>query len=261
MPSAEHFSDLIDSCVNQVEEGFAKPPETGLQLTSLDHEHLLSFYQQFDPHTPLWHIGFAKQQATLQFTANPAADITESKLPSEEKTKQATLTLTPDGKVGINTSNPKHSLDVEGIISSVGRTGGQLVDTMIPADGKWHDITPELDGCQMFEIVAGTGIRHSGRYALLRATAINTCAPNYWWWHWTRKNPIHTQQAYFRSGADKLKLRWKQKNRSGTNRPYVLQIRSNTNYGENQYIRYHLTQLWHDPFMAECEQRPLDEQT
>lgn len=261
MPTEEHFSDLIDSCVNQVEDGFAKPPKTGLQLTSLDQEHLLSFYRQSDPNTPLWHIGFASQQAKLHFTPNPEANITEDGSTREKRREKATLTLTPDGKVGINTNTPIHDLDVEGTISALGRVGGHLIDAMIPADGQWHDITPELEGCHIFDVVAGTGIRRSGRYALLRATAINTCAPNYWWWHLRRKNPIHTQQAYFHSAADKLKLRWKQKNKSGITRPYVLQIRSNTNYGENQFIRYHLTQLWHDPFMKECEQRPQDEQS
>ncbi|SBS31958.1 hypothetical protein MSP8886_02293 [Marinomonas spartinae] len=255
MPSAEHFADLIDSCVNQVEEGFVKPPVTGLQLTALDQQHLLSFYQQSDPNLPLWQMRFAKQQTDLQFRAYPP--ITQE---GQETTHTPNLTLTIDGKAGIQTDTPKHTLDVHGVIGSQGRIGSQLVDTPIPANGQWHDITPELEGCNMLEVVAGIGIRHSGRYALLHAIATNTCAPNSWWWQWRKKNPIKTQHAFFHSAADKLKLRWKQTTRDGSNRPYVLQIRTNTNYGEHLFIRYHITQLWHDPFMTQCESRQADEQ-
>ncbi|MFM2483669.1 hypothetical protein [Celerinatantimonas yamalensis] len=242
MPSADHFADLIDSCVNQIEEGFAKPPDSGLQLTALDRAHLLSFYQQSSPDTPLWHIGFAKQQDNLQITAE------------QHRNKAANLTLTGDGYMGIQTDHPQCALDVNGLIAAHGRMGHQMLDAEIPADGQWHDLTPELEGCQMFEIAAGVGIRHSGRYALLHAIAINTCAPNRWWNRlWQRKNPIQVTQGYFRSSSDKLRLRWKQTIKEGAIRPYVLQIRSNTSYGDQRVIRYHLTQLWQDAYMQSCE--------
>lgn len=251
MPSAEHFSDLIDSCVNQVEDGFSKPPGAGLQLTATDEQRLLSFYQQSDPDTPLWHIGFTKQQTDLHITA--LADAQSLSHAGTVNNQAANVTLCSKGQVGINTNAPQHSLDVHGIIASQGRVGSQLLEEKIPADGQWHDLTPKLEGCQMFEVVAGIGIKHSGRYALLHAIAINTCAPNHYWWHWRSKNPINTQHAYFHSTADKLQLRWKHTTQQGTERPYTLQIRTNTSYGEHHYIRYHLTKLWHDPYMLECE--------
>lgn len=247
MPCAEHFADLIDSSVNQLEEGFDKPATTGLQLTALDQQHLLSFYQQNIPDQSLWHIGFAKQQTALQFVAERSAQDDEEKV---------CLTLTTDAKVGLNNPKPNYELDVNGTVAAKGRRGGLLLEAQIPADGQWHDITPELEGCQMFEIVAGVGIRHSGRYALMHAIAINTCAPRQWWSLWQKKNPIEIQQGYFRSRADKLRLRWKQSVEHGAIRPYVLQIRSNTSYGEDKVIRYHITQLWHDDYMQECQSTP-----
>lgn len=253
MPSEEHFSDLIDSCVNQIEEGFIKPPETGLQLRALDQEHLLSFYQQDTPNTPLWHVGLAPQELNLHIYANPDADLTQGNT-SEPDTKQIiNLSMTPKGNVGINTATPKKTLDVNGTVSSQGRMGTVWINTPIPADGEWHDITPELEGCYLFEIVAGIGIRHTGRYALVHAIAINTCAPDRHWWQWKAKNPIHLTQAHFNSSADKIKLRWRQTNHKGTVRPYALQIRTNTPYGENQTIQYHITRLWDDPFMQQCQ--------
>lgn len=257
MPSAEHFSDLIDSSVNQIDEGFIKPPETGLQLRALDQEHLLSFYQQNSPETPLWHVGFAPQDINLHIFANPLADITEESPDNTATVHAINLSMTPKGNVGINTPTPKQTLDVNGTVASQGRMGVVFIDTPIPADGEWHDITPELEGCHMFEVVAGIGIRYSGRYALIHAIAINTCAPNKHWWHWRDKNPIHMSQAWFHSSADKIQLRWRQNNHSGTLRPYALQIRTNTSFGKDQTIQYHITQLWNDPFMQQCQQAAM----
>lgn len=257
MPSSEHFSDLIDSCVNQVEDGFEKPAATGLQLTALDQEHLLSFYQQSDRDTALWHLGLDAKSTSLHFRANQNSNITDDGSSNGPRTN---LTLTPQGCVGINTDTPKHALDIHGTISSQGRFGTETIDTLIPADGEWHDITDSFEGCQMLEVVAGVGIRHTGRYAMIHAIAINTCAPNHWWWQWRKKNPIKAQHAFFRSPADKLKLRWLHETEKGTERPYKLQIRTNTSYGDNRYIRYHITKLWNDDYMASCEISQEDKQ-
>ena len=261
MPSAEHFSDLIDSCVNQVEEGFIKPPATGLQLKALDQEHILSFYQQNHPNLPIWHVGFAPQETNLQIFSNPKANLAEDSDPFTQTDREPAinLSMTAQGHVGINTATPRQTLDVNGTIAAHGRMGTQLLDSPIPADGQWHDITPELEGCHMFEVVAGIGIQHSGRYALAHALAINTCAPNKHWWQWHDKNPINVTQAHFHSAADKIKFRWRQDNHEGTVRPYVLQMCTNTSFGENQTIQYHITRLWNDPFMEHCQLMLKDE--
>ena len=259
MPSAEHFSDLIDSCVNQIDEGFIKPPETGLQLRTLDQEHILSFYQQNNHDTPLWHVGFAPQGNNLHIFANPEADITRADADNNAPAQAVNLSMTPHGYVGINTATPRQALEVNGTVASQGRKGIVFIDTPVPADGEWHDITPELEGCHMLEVVAGIGIRYSGRYALAHAIAINTCAPNKRWWQRKDKNPINVTQAHFHSSADKIQFRWRQRNHKGTVRPYALQIRTNTAFGENQTIQYHITQLWHDAFMQQCQPATVEE--
>jgi hypothetical protein len=253
MPSAEHFSDLIDSCVNQIDEGFIKPPETGLQLRTLDQQHILSFYQQNSHDTPLWHVGFPPQGNNLHIFANQDANISEENPDNNPTDPLINLSMTPKGNVGINTATPKQALDVNGTVASQGRMGMVFIETPIPADGEWHDITPELEGCHMLEVVAGIGIRYSGRYALAHAIAINTCAPNKRWWQRKDKNPITVSQAYFHSSGDKIQFRWRQKNHKGTVRPYALQIRTNTPFGENRTIQYHITQLWNDNFMQQCQ--------
>ena len=259
MPSAEHFSDLIDSCVNQIDEGFIKPPETGLQLRTLDQEHILSFYQQNNHDTPLWHVGFAPQGNNLHIFANPEADITRADADNNTPAQAINLSMTPQGYVGINTATPRQTLEVNGTVASQGRMGIVFIDSPVPADGEWHDITPELEGCHMLEVVAGIGIRYSGRYALAHAIAINTCAPNRRWWQRRDKNPINVTQAHFHSSADKIQFRWRQRNHKGTVRPYALQIRTNTAFGQNQTIQYHITQLWHDAFMQQCQPATVEE--
>lgn len=201
----------------------------------------------------------AGQNESGQNTAGPnkAGQHESSKEASKEG--QAVLSLTQQGYVGIGQRTPEQMLDVAGVIRSHGREGTQQGQTLsVPADGRWHTISPRLEGCQALEVVAGVGIRRTGRYALIRAVAMNTCAPEGFFFNFLRrKNRIKAQHAYYRSSADKLKLRWvrdrKDPDNSDTYRPYYLQIRSNTRYGEGIAIRYHITRLWHDDYMQNSQ--------
>ncbi len=251
MPTAEHFTDLIDSSLNTLEEGFDKTVEQGFKVSALaDNATLVSFYRDSAPQNSLWSISFDLHCDSLLFKKNsqPDADIA-----SEDE--QAVLSLTQKGFVGINNAKPARALDIKGVIKSDGRIGsqqGQALD--IPADGNWHNISPKLEGCQAFEIMAGVGIKRSGRYGFIHATALNTCNPTGFWSNiFNRKNPIKSQHGYYNSSADKLKLRWIQAETDvGSNesyRPYYLQIRSNSSYGEGVLIRYHISKLWFDAYM------------
>ncbi|PXW46197.1 hypothetical protein DFO54_105166 [Erwinia sp. AG740] len=251
MPSAEHFSDLIDSSVNKIEEGFDKTPEHGLKVAALDaHARLMTFYRDSDPSRELWSVGLQPDSDRLQIDRH----LSDGQEVMDDTTPL--LTLTPEGRMGVNTSAPRHALEVNGVISAPGRAGVQWAETL-PADGQWHDITPRLEGCQAFEVVAGVGIRHSGRYALLHAIALNTCAPSGFLFNFFgHKNRINAHHAYYHSRADKLTLRWLRDDTPTHGhdgiRPYRLQIRTHTSYGDGIVIRYHLTQLWHDAYMHDC---------
>ncbi|MFB1116885.1 hypothetical protein [Dickeya dadantii] len=251
MPSAEHFSDLIDSSVNKIEEGFDKTPEQGLKIAALDtHARLMTFYRDSDPTRPLWSVSLQPDSDLLRVNRH-AGDGNGTVADAEPL-----LTFTPDGRAGINTTTPRHALDVNGVIGAQGRAGAQWADRL-PADGEWHDLTPKLEGCQAFEVVAGVGIRHSGRYALIHAIALNTCAPSGFFFNFfNRKNRISAHHAYYHSRADKLTLRWLRDDTPAGGhdgiRPYRLQIRTHTSYGDGIVIRYHLTRLWHDAYMHDC---------
>lgn len=56
MPSATAFSELIDSMLNIVDEGFDKTPVDGLKVSQLNQGKLLSFYQNIDVKSPIWSV-------------------------------------------------------------------------------------------------------------------------------------------------------------------------------------------------------------
>ena len=286
LPTVAHFEDLIDSSVNILEEGIYKTPKDGWQVASLaKQDQLISFYQGSVDNRPRWSIGFSQDASALLFNQ------CEGGYQGKAVKRQTVLSLNEGGQVGVNHDAPQVPLDVKGVIRSTGRIGStftgdkeaekidsqvleasalsvdETIPTKIPADGKWHRITPILEGCHGFEITAGVGVRWSGNYALLRATALNTCDPRGWFaWLYrffpslNRQSPIHCQQAYYLSRADKLKLKWVEVKPSKTGqstqkqvRQYYLAIASNRAYEPKAYISYQISQLWFDQYMRASE--------
>jgi len=252
MPNEDHFNDLIDSTLNTLEEGFDKTIDEGLKISALENKaNLVTFYRDTAPNNPLWAIRYNQHIDTLNFSAHG-----EDNNPANEVSDQSVLSLGQTGRVGINNENPLHALDVNGIVKTDGRIGTSLKEQAIPADGCWHNISSKLQGCQAFELMLGVGIKRSGRYALLQACAMNTCDPKvYFGGLLAWKKPIKSQQAYYQSSADKIKLRWiaapKEADDNPTYRPYYLQAKTNTTFGDGVFIRGHITKLWFDEYMQD----------
>ena len=271
MPTAEHFRDLIDSSVNQVEDGFEKTSADGLRLASVgDSSRLMSLFQGLGSREPSWTLDHGERPGTLHFRPGNGADALgiggQGAYPDgvyshgARSRRPAPLSLTRDGRIGIGAEDPAWPLDVAGPARMTGRIGmATQALPEVPADGHWHDITLPMTGCKAFEITAGVGgLRAQGRYALLHAVAMNTFHPRNALlnWFFTRR-PIRSQTAVYGSYADRLKLRW-----TGTSERhhFKLQLRSNASYGEGRVVRYYLTQLWFDPFMqaSQATQDPPD---
>jgi len=247
LPTQEDFSDLIDSMVNIVDDGFEKSAHDGLKVAQLGKGRLVSFYDEITVNPPQWSMGFSnpgygggdEKYKSLNFFYgdDPASGLTLSKqqeYDEEDEGKEERI------RVGINNNDPEHELDVSGIVASDGRIGREGSNREVRADGKWHPIVTGLDGCQAFEIMAGVGRKHSGRYALLHAFALNT--------FFSKKDNITSHQAHFSSRCDQIDLRW-----SGSMHDYSLEMRTRCSFEQNEseeiYIRYYITQLWFDPFM------------
>lgn len=227
MPNADHFSSLIESTINKVDDRISKDIKNGLVLYSEKDSSnktqykLLSFKRSIQDVIPTWSFHMPNDKPD-------GIAFVETISSNEEKPR---LFFQKEGNIGINTLAPQTTLDVKGILGADTRVGTYALNT-VPADGKWHDIISDVDGCSAFEVVAQVGKKHSGKYALVHAHALSTfgrsrnkirktqACYNWWWWN-------------------KIAIRW-----TGSTYNYKLQIRTRSNYGQNIKIKFHITNLW-----------------
>jgi len=239
MPSEENFEDLIDSMLNIIDEGFNKSLDMGFEVAQLgDSSKLISFYENISVKSPLWSIRIDPSTKNLIFGSSASPDtLTLSADPPDSDSDAQS-----NAKIGINNSSPEFELDVEGVIAAGGRIG-RKGKKRVPADGEWYDITEELDGCQVLEVVAGIGDKSGGRYSLIRAIAMNT---------YNNRPKIQHQKTYYGSRCNQIELRW-----FGSMHAYKLQLRTKCSFGgakkNRPQVQYYLTELWFDPFMQECQ--------
>jgi len=227
-PDANNFASLIDSMINKVDDGISKNLENGLILSpeGKESDRLVSFYEKIQDNLPRWSIELSQQQGQGLGIIEPISD-------EESPTR---LFFQKGGNVGVNTTSPNTTLEVNGILGTSSRVGTYKMAT-IPADGHWHDIVTGLDGCNAFEIVAQVGKEKKGKYALLQANALSTFGRS--------RSKIRTVQAHYGWWWNKLSLRWR-----GSTFDYSLQLRTRSNYGADEHIKFYVTKLWDNDIMA-----------
>lgn len=224
LPSEGHFHDLIDSTINKVDDSMSKTMEDGLMLAPIsDSRKLISFFKSIEDKSPVWRMEVDENDADLKFT---------------NKLGDGVLSVREEGKVGVNKEKPSSALDVDGDVAMSGRKGNAYKGK-VAADGKWHNIVTGLNGCQMFEVIAGVGKKKTGKYALIHAIAISTFGKS--------KNKIRMTQGRYGVRGNKIKLRW-----TGTTYKYNLEIRTRYDYGDKTAINFNIQKLWQDPFMDDC---------
>lgn len=233
LPTEDSFSDLIDSMVNIRSDGMSRTGSDGFCLISTgEHDRLLSFFKKNDEGKVAWTVDLSDIRDSIIVNNN-----------SDVPNKDPFIVLTSDSKIGIRNSAPACELDINGTIRVSGRTGGFLCSgsstVSIPADGEWHDLIANLDGCNAFEIVAGVGKKMTGKYALMHAIAINIFG---------NRGKIRYTQSYYLRRNNSIRLKW-----VGNQKGYKLKIRTMSDYGmannKRICIRYNITKLWLDEFM------------
>nr|WP_315249092.1 hypothetical protein [uncultured Duganella sp.] len=247
MPSEHDFADLIDSMLCMLDEGFDKTPEAGFKIAQLRDGKLISLYQDIGTGDAMWALSLDKASSNLSFQdarGKPLLTLAGNGAGNEHGTGD-NGEARPSG-VGIRQDNPRHELDVAGTVASHGRVGrsGELA---VPADGYWYDVTEDLTGCQALEVVAGVGAKDSeGRYAVMHAFATNAFGAN---------GDISYHQSHFGNKCSRIELRWLKAD-AGKPFEFRLQMRVGCSYGEEVWIKYHITQLWKDTLMLESDIKP-----
>lgn len=270
LPSAERYADLIDSTVNQIEDGFSKTPGDGLRLASVGESRaVMSLYQGLSTPYPSWVLEHGETVGSLHFRqglglAGNDLDSEASNAKSDSVSGGTTpapsgVTLSCDGRLGVHSDTPEWRLDVDGIARMQGRIG-QPTQGMeeVPADGRWQDVTRSMTGCQAFEVMAGAGGEvNYGRYSMVHAIAMNAYHPRNPILNWLfGRRRIRSQTAMYGSYADRIRLRWVATNER---HHFKLQMRTNANFGEGKTIRYYMTRLWFDPTMSGSRGGPTRE--
>jgi hypothetical protein len=232
IPNEKHFSFLIDSLINKQDDGFSKDAENGLILSSSGiSKKLITFFKSVDDLEPFFNIE-VDDKGSYSFKLKP--NILGL---SEEEEDKKSFFFDEDGSLGIGKRREAGmKLDIEGFASMEGRTGNFRAG-FVPANGKWHSVVKGLNNCHAFELIARTGKKTSGRFAILHANALSTFGHS--------NNKIKYTSAYYGFFWNKLCIRWKS---FGTYN-YDLQIKTYRNYGDETQIYFRITNLWDDEMM------------
>lgn len=226
LPSENSFGDIIDSTINKIDDGFSKSMEDGLMLSPIGKsKKVLSVFNKVTDKEAQWSLetedgaGESKKESQLHFKTGADENL---------------LTLSSQGRVGIGNETPMHDLDVQGTAAMSARVGNRAEDSLTPADGKWHTIVSDLNYCNMFEIVARTGVVKSGNHAMVHALAMSSYGNS-------NAKVKHTYVRFSWWRPLRIKLRW-----TGDTYNYKLQIKTSRNLGKDVLIKYHVTELWSD---------------
>lgn len=234
LPTEHHFAHLIDSTINKQEDGFSKDEENGMLVAALgSSKRFVSFYRTNDDLEPFFLMEKdERDNPGFRMGANPDAT---KEVQSDEKNFYFHL----NGNMGVGRKcNPCYKMEVAGFIAMEGRTGTYMIGK-VPADGRWHPILSGLDNCHAYEIMARTGKRNSGRFAIMHAIAVSAFGGS--------RCSIRRTSAHYGFFWNRLRLRWK-----GGTHNYDLQLRTNSNYGPDVEIYYRIMRLWDDTsFMPE----------
>ncbi len=216
-PSELDFENLIDSTMNLLEDGLRKEPHAGLMLAPEPGKSaVLSVCRQSSDEQALWQVSLDQDTGCLSVGLRGR--------PLAVMNIDGTVTL---GEYG-------GAVVMKGTLQAASRRGA-FAQGEVPANGRWQDITEELEGCWALEVVAGCGRKNTGKHSLIVADAVHCFGA---------RPKIRKISSHYGIRGHRIRLRW-------VKRGYacVLQVRTSFNYGSDIRIRYHIARLWDEPFM------------
>jgi hypothetical protein len=233
IPQEADFRFLINSMINKQDDGFSKNETNGFEvkITGLSSQKFISLFK--DVNDPEIFFSLEKDEKDTAIVLSPGAGNNQ-----ETPAAENSFFFGKDGKMGIGKKAEENfKLEINGFVGMKGRIGTYKAG-QIDADGQWHTILEGLDNCNGFEVLARAGKKGTGKFALLHAIALATFGHS--------KGRIRKTSSHFGFFWNKLNLRWR-----GNTHNYSLQLKSNSNYGNNTKISYRITQLWDDETFEE----------
>lgn len=214
VPKENHFQDLIDSFVNQEDDGIWKKQDEALKIKAEGtNEEMLQFFKNIEDMRPTWTVGIKAKDGNEGFNI------------SEEESR---FFIETGGNTGIGTTQPRNKLEVNGFVGMVGRIG-YYAHGEIPADGNWHDVVTGLNHYNAFEIVAVVG--RTGAHAITHAIAVSA--------YGNSKSAVSKTQGFFGWMRNKIDVRW-----TGSYFDYNLQLRTRRNIGDGVFVTYNIAKLF-----------------
>ncbi len=281
IPNETDFAILIDSMVNQLDEGFTKDENKGfIFIPSPDKNKILTFMKDVSEKQSFFSFEKDENKSVRETNGSPVLKYKETATahrpanngylrlnPDEEShtlsSKQRSFYFQKSGAMGIGkTCDDNLKMEVAGFFASEGRIGSFEADKIpedssdkipdndevklpgqVPADGKWHKIVGGLNNCNAFEIIARTGMEGeaTGKYALLHAIALSCFGRS--------GGRIRKTSSYYGSFWrfwNRITLKWQ-----GTAPDYSLWIKTCSFYGKKEKIFFRITKLWDDVLFTE----------
>ena len=214
IPKENHFQDLIDSNLNQEDDGIWKEQDEALKIKAEgQNDEIMQFYKNIEDLRPTWKLSIRADDGNEGFNI------------AEEESR---LFIETGGNVGIGTTQPRNKLEVNGFVGMQGRIG-YYAHGEVPADGLWHDVVTGLNHYNAFEVMAVVG--RQGAHAITHAIAVSA--------YGNSNNKISKTQGFFGWMRNKIDVKW-----SGSYFDYKLQVRTRRNIGEGVLIRYNIIKLF-----------------
>ncbi len=216
VPKENQFQDLIDSFINQEDDGILKKQGEAIKLKAEGvNEEILAFFKNIEDFKPTWSISQVASDGNDGFNIAEGGEISR-------------LFIENGGNVGIGITQPKAKLDVDGFVSMKGRVGS-YAEGQVPADGKWHDVVNQLNTYNAFELIAVVGVK--GAHAITHAIAVSSYGGS--------KGDITKTRGFYGFRRNRIDIRW-----TGSYFDYQLQVRTMRNLGEGVFIKFNLAKLF-----------------